>query len=166
MNNPNQSATTLSGAPAHNLGLFLRISAVLWIIWGIAHIAFGLFGLNGFLFGDAAETMKMMAGGADPATLEVNFPAAVVGVLNQHSWNLLWFGVFTTFGGVFIWRESAISIVMTAIVGGAADFGYFLFVDLAGFAAFPGPQLTWVSGSAILLSLFVYFRSNQLTKNQ
>lgn len=164
MNESTQSTNTLNGAPAHNLGLVLKISAVLWVIWGIAHIAFGLFGLNGFLFGDAVDTMKMMVGGADPATLEIDYPAALVGVLNQHSWNLLWFGVFTTVGGVYIWRGSATSIVMTAIVGGAADFGYFAFVDLAGFASFPGPQLTWVSASAILLSLFVYFRSNQRAK--
>jgi hypothetical protein len=112
--------------------------------------------------GDAAETMKAMAGGADPTTLEISFPAAVVAVLNQHSWNLLWFGLFTMVGGIMIWRRNAVAVVMTAIVGGLADAGYFLFVDLGGFAAPPGPQLTWISAAAILMSLFVYVRSDRL----
>lgn len=147
---------------SRNLGLILKVSAALWIIWGLAHVAFGALGLNGFLAGYVAETMKAMAGGADPASLEVGYPAAVVALLNQHSWNLLWFGVFTTVGGVMIWRRNAVAVVMTAIVGGAADAGYFVFVDLGGFAAPPGPQMTWISASAILLSVFVYVRSNRL----
>ncbi len=144
------------------LGFMLKASAVLWIIWGLAHVAFGVFGLNGFMAGDAAGTMKAMAGGADPASLEVDYPAAVVALLNQHSWNLLWFGLFTTVGGIMIWRRSAVAVIMTAIVGGAADAGYFMFVDLGGFAAPPGPQMTWISAAAILLSMFVYIRSDRL----
>ena len=147
---------------ARNLGLILKASAVLWIIWGVAHIAFGVFGLNGFMGGDAAGTMKAMAGGADPGSLEVDYPAAVVALLNQHSWNLLWFGLFTTVGGVMIWRRNAVAVVMTAIVGGAADAGYFMFVDLGGFAAPPGPQMTWISAAAIVSSIYVYVRSNRL----
>jgi len=162
MTNLEQSETNTMLNPSQNLILALKASAVLWIIWGIAHIAFGVFGLAGFLAGDAAETMKAMLGGADPATLDITYPDAVVGLLNQHSWNLVWFGVFTTIGGVLIWRKNAMAVVMTAIVGGAADAGYFLFVDLAGFAAAPGPQMTWISATAILLSLFVYFRTERL----
>lgn len=147
---------------SRNLNAILMASAVLWVIWGLAHIGFGALGLNGFMAGDAAETMKAMAGGADPATLDVGYPAAVVALLNQHSWNLLWFGLFTTVGGVMIWRRSAVAVIMTAIVGGAADAGYFVFVDLGGFAAPPGPQMTWISATAIVLSLYVYFRSDRL----
>ena len=162
MTNPEQSETNTNLNPSQNLILALKVSSILWLIWGIAHIAFGVFGLAGFLAGEAAETMKAMLGGADPATLDIKYPNAVVGLLNQHSWNLLWFGVFTTIGGVLIWRKNAVAIIITAIVGGAADAGYFLFVDLAGFAAAPGPQMTWISATAILLSLFVYVRTERL----
>ena len=162
MTNLDQSATASMAQSSQKLIRVLKASAILWVIWGIAHIAFGLFGLSGFLAGDAAETMKAMLGGADPQTLEIVYPEAVIGLLNQHSWNLLWFGVFTTVGGVLIWRKSAVAVVMTAIVGGAADAGYFLFVDLAGFAAAPGPQMTWISATAILLSLIVYVRTKRL----
>lgn len=147
---------------ANSLGIVLKISAVLWLIWGLAHIAFGVLGLIGFMSGDVAETLKAMAGGADPATLDVDYPAAVVALLNQHSWNLLWFGLFTTVGGVMIWRKSAVAVIMTAIIGGAADTGYFAFIDLGGFAAPPGPQMTWICAAAILLSMYAYARSNRL----
>ena len=156
------AAKATKSTSSRNLDAVLKASAVLWVIWGLAHIAFGALGLNGFMAGEAAETMKAMAGGADPASLEVSYPPAVVALLNQHSWNLLWFGLFTALGGVMIWRRSAVAVVMTAIVGGAADAGYFVFVDLGGFAAPPGPQMTWISATAIVLSLFVYFRSDRL----
>ena len=163
MNELDQPAAAATGTePSRNLILMLKVSAILWVVWGVEHVVFGAFGLYGFT-SDAAETMKAMAGGADPATLEVDYPEAVVAILNQHSWNLLWFGLFTTVGGAMIWRRSAVAVVMTAIVGGLADTGYFLFVDLAGFAAPPGPQLTWISAAAILLSLYAYFRSDRLT---
>ena len=164
MSDIEQSAAGIGAVPSRNLILLLKVSAVLWVIWGVAHVVFGVFGLYGFTC-DPAETMKAMAGGADPATLEIDYPSAVVAVLNQHSWNLMWFGLFTTVGGVMIWRRSALAVVMTAIVGGLADAGYFLFVDLAGFAAPPGPQLTWISAAAILLSLYVYFRSGRLIRD-
>ena len=43
-------------------------------------------------------------------------------------------------------------------VGGLADLGYFLFVDLGGFAMFvPGTVMTLISASAIVLSGWVWF---------
>ncbi|MEE2809427.1 MAG: hypothetical protein VX412_01455 [Pseudomonadota bacterium] len=158
-----KNAEPVSEAPAsRNLQRILQASAVLWVVWGVAHIAFGAFGMIGFIGGDAAESMKAMLGGADPQTLEIDYPEPLLAVLNQHSWNLLWFGVFATVGGIMIWRRHAIAVLMTAVVGGAADAGYFMFVDLGGFAAPPGPQMTWISAAAIVLSLFVYFRTNRL----
>ena len=104
----------------------------------------------------------LIVGGAEPATLEIAYPDALVAVLNQHSWILLWVGLFTAIGGLLIWRRNATAVVMTAIVGGAADFGYFLFVDPGGLAAATGPQMTWISAAAILMSLTVYLRSSTL----
>ena len=161
MNDLNKTAAAHERPSSGHLGLILKISAVLWLLWGLAHVVFGIFGLIGFMSGDVSGTMKAMAGGADPATLDVRYPAAVVALLNQHSWNLLWFGMFTTVGAVMIWRKSAMAVVMTAIVGGAADIGYFVFVDLGGFAAPPGPQMTWICAAAIALSMFAYVRSNR-----
>jgi hypothetical protein len=46
-------------------------------------------------------------------------------------------------------------VLLAALVGGLADAGYFLFLDLGGFVHFvPGSVMTIFSGSAILLSFW------------
>ncbi|MEO1641358.1 MAG: hypothetical protein AAFU41_19155 [Pseudomonadota bacterium] len=49
------------------------------------------------------------------------------------------------------------AIWVTAMVGGLADLGYLIFVDLPGFVNFfPGTVMTFVSGTAIVLSFMVW----------
>jgi len=50
------------------------------------------------------------------------------------------------------------TIWVTAMVGGLADVGYFMFIDLPGFASFvPGTVMTLVSATAIILTGWVWF---------
>ncbi len=138
----------------------LRTSAVLWIIWGLVHTLAGVLTLAQ----DTTGGFQGIADDVDPATLEMDYPDAVGGILNQHGWNLGWFGVATIVGGVFIWRGNRTSIWVTAMVGGLADLGYLLFVDLAGYARFvPGTVMTIVSGTAIVLSVAARFLPTQAT---
>ena len=93
----------------------------------------------------------------DGEALAGPYHGLVGGVLNQHAWNLLWFGIVTLVGAMLVWRGSMTAIWVTALVGGLADVGYFLFVDLAGFANFlPGTLMTLVSGAAIIASGYVF----------
>jgi hypothetical protein len=49
------------------------------------------------------------------------------------------------------------AIWVTAMVGGLADLGYLLFVDLPGYVNFfPGTVMTLISASAIILSFWVW----------
>jgi len=48
--------------------------------------------------------------------------------------------------------------LFNAFLGGFADLGYFLFVDLAGYADPPGPQMTYICATAIALSLYAALR--------
>ena len=131
----------------------LKVTAVLWVIWGLVHTFAGVM----ILSGDATAGFQAIADAVQPDTLAIEYPAAVGGVLNQHAWNLAWFGVVTMAGAVFIWRKSLTAIWVTAMVGGLADVGYFLFVDLAGFAKFvPGTVMTIVSATAIVISGWVW----------
>ena len=59
-------------------------------------------------------------------------------------------------------EKNAIAIWLAILIGGLGDLGYFMFIDLADLAIPPGPQMTWISGLAIILSLYVYFRTNKL----
>lgn len=134
--------------------LLLRISTVLWVIWGLVHVLAGVMTLTL----DTASAFKGICDGVDPELLTMEYPDGVGGVLDQHGWNLAWFGVVTTIGAIFIWRRSMTAIWVTALVGGMADLGYFFFVDLPGYARFaPGTVMTIICALAIVLSMKVWF---------
>ena len=136
--------------------LALKVAAVLWIIWGLEHMLAGVMVLSS----DATGGIQAIADAIDPAALEVAYHPAVGGILNQHGWNLAWFGLATFIGAFMIWRKNRTAIWVTSMIGGLADLGYLLFVDVPGYVNFvPGTVMTLISGSAILLSLWVWFSS-------
>ncbi|MEM6851848.1 MAG: hypothetical protein AAF527_08975 [Pseudomonadota bacterium] len=54
---------------------------------------------------------------------------------------------------------------MTGMIGGLLDVGYLIFVDVPGYVNFiPGTLMTIVSGSAILLSFWVWWSSRDGTR--
>lgn len=137
--------------------LLLRGSAVLWAIWGLFHLFIGIYLL---LLLRGEHPVGQLAD--IPAVLDFSFmgtPAryAAVANLEQHSYNLAWFGAAVAVGCVYVWRGNRYAIFFTAIVGGFADLGYFLFVDLPGYADPPGPQMTYICATAIALSFYAYF---------
>lgn len=139
-------------------GLALKAAAVLWVIWGLVHaLAAGL-----IIPADPQVAATAILDGVDPARLAADYPAELSGILSQHGWNLGWFGIATIVGGVFIWRGSTTAIWVTALIGGLADVGYFLFVDLPGYNLFlPGTLMTIVSAAAVVLSFWVWWSGRQ-----
>jgi len=141
-----------------NTSTLLKISAVLWVVWGLVHALAG--GMT--ISNDTTTAVQSIADGVSPDLLVANYPDAAGGIINQHGWNLLWFGVATIIGAVFIARNSITAIFITAMVGGLADLGYFIFLDLAGYVNFvPGTVMTIISSLAILLSFSAYFKLKQ-----
>lgn len=133
----------------------LKIATVLWVIWGLVHAFAGVIVLTS----DASAGFAAIADAIPAEELATEYHPAVGGILNQHGWNLLWFGVVTIIGGVFIWRGNLTAIWVTAMVGGLADLGYLLFVDFPGYVNFiPGTVMTMISASAIVLSFIVWFQ--------
>lgn len=131
----------------------LRASAVLWVIWGLVHLFAGIMTISQ----DTPDAFAAIADAVDPDTLALDYPAGVGGVLKQHGWNLAWIGLVTIAGGILIWRRNITSIWVTGMVGGLADLGYFLFMDIPGFVKFfPGTVMTLVSSAAIILSFRVW----------
>ncbi len=132
----------------------LKISAGLWVIWGLVHV------LAGFMTIAQAPSdgIATIADAVDPMVLAAEYHPAVGGILNQHGFNLLWVGLVTVVGADFIRRGNLTAIWLTAMVGGLIDAGYFLFVDVPGYVHFfPGTLMTLISASAILLSLWVWW---------
>ena len=133
--------------------LALKAASVLWVVWGLVHLFAGIVVLTS----DASGGFQAIVDGVPSETLQAEYHAAVGGILNQHGWNLGWFGVATVVGAVFIWRQNLTAIWVTGMIGGLADLGYLLFVDLPGYVNFfPGTVMTLVSGSAIVLSFWVW----------
>lgn len=135
-----------------------RSSSVLWAIWGAVHIFFGVFLLFLLQSGRVGEAFHAIAGQAELSTFVLDYPYGAAAVLKQHSYNLVWFGLVTLIGSVWVWRRSVQAAALCAIVGGLADLGYFIFIDLGGLAVLPGPQMTWIAGAAIGLSGYAVFR--------
>ena len=140
----------------------LKVSAILWAVWGAFHVFVGVFLWVLLAQGKTAEALHGIAGTVPLEELQMAYPFAAVATLKQHAFNLAWFGLVTLVGSIWVWRLNAYAIFLCALVGGLGDLGYFVFIDLPGLATPPGPQMTWISGAAILLSLYVYFASGRL----
>ena len=59
-----------------NLSIFLKIAAILWVIWGAVHILAGVMTMNFILSGNIAGAVGGIADDVDPATLQMDYPAA------------------------------------------------------------------------------------------
>lgn len=139
--------TTINDRPP--VSTLLRVAAVLWIVWGLVHAFAGVITIGR----DTPEAVQGIADGVEPAVLEVDYPDAAGAIINQHGFNLLWIGVVTLICAWFIWRRSLNAIFLAALVGGLADIGYFVFLDLGGHVNFfPGTLMTIFSATAIVAS--------------
>ncbi|MDB4448278.1 hypothetical protein N9119_03490 [Roseivirga sp.] len=145
-----------------NLNILFKVSAILWIIWGLVHILAGVFTVNFILSGDITSSIAGIADAVAPETLQLDYPDAAGAVIGQHGFNLLWIGIVTFVSAFFIWKGNKNAIFLAAITGGLADLGYFMFLDLGGYVNFiPGSLMTFVSGSAIILSFYAYFKTKK-----
>ena len=136
----------------------LRTAAVLWVVWGLVHVLAGVLTISG----DTTTAVQGIADGVDGATLVSDYPDAVGAIINQHGFNLLWIGAVTLVSAIFIWRRAALAVFLAALVGGLADVGYFLFLDLGGYVNFvPGTLMTIVSATAIATSFIAYFTAKR-----
>lgn len=138
----------------NNHTLALKIAAVLWIVWGLVHMFAGI----ATMARDTPEAVQGIADGVDEAVLDVTYPDAAGAIINQHGFNLFWIGAVTLVCAYFIWPRSMHAAFLAGLVGGLADVGYFVFLDLGGYVNFvPGTVMTIFSASAIALTAWVWF---------
>ena len=146
-----------------NLSILLKISAILWIVWGIVHILAGVLTMNFVLSGDISSSIAGIADAVEPSTLQMEYPKAAGAVIGNHGFNLFWIGIVTFLCGFFIWKGNKNAIFLAAITGGLADLAYFLFMDLGGYVNFmPGTVMTIFSSLAIISSFYYYFKNRSL----
>ncbi|MEO1060361.1 MAG: hypothetical protein AAFZ07_03005 [Actinomycetota bacterium] len=129
--------------------VLLRLAASLWVVWGAVHLFAGVVTMAR----DTPEAVQGIADAVEPETLEQDYPDAVGAIINQHGFNLAWIGIVTLVCAVWIWRRSVAAVVLAALVGGLADVGYFVFLDLGDHVNFvPGTLMTLFSATAIITS--------------
>ncbi len=150
--------TTIGQRPQVNA--LLRISAVLWVIWGLVHMLAGAMTMSR----DTIGAVQGIADGVEPTTLESAYPDAVGAIINQHGFNLFWIGAVTLVCTWFIWQRSLTAVLLAALVGGLADIGYFVFLDLGGHVNFlPGTLMTIFSATAIVASFAAVYLGRPTT---
>ena len=141
----------------------LKISAVLWIIWGLVHILAGVMTMKGILTGDISASVAGIADTVEPSLLQMDYSEASGAIIGQHGFNLFWIGIVTFIAAFYVWKGNKNAIFLAAITGGLADLGYFLFMDLGGYVNFmPGTVMTLVSSAAIILSFYWYFKNRKV----
>lgn len=139
----------------------LRAGAFLWVVWGLVHMLAGVM----ILTLPTAEAFAGIADAVDPELLEHAYHEAVGAVLHQHGWNLGWVGLTTLICAPLIWRGTPWAIFLAALTGGLVDLGYFMFIDLGGYANFvPGTVMTIFSATAIVLSFGAHFFGKSATE--
>ena len=146
-----------------NLTALFKVSAILWIVWGLVHILAGVLTMNFVLSGEIASAINGIADAVDPAILQMEYPKAAGAVIANHGFNLFWIGIVTFISGFFVWKGNKNAVFLAAITGGLADLAYFIFMDLGGFVHFlPGTLMTLISGSAIILSFYAHYKGSKL----
>ncbi|HKK73669.1 MAG TPA: hypothetical protein VJ953_01245 [Saprospiraceae bacterium] len=144
---------------------WIKVSAILWMIWGLVHILAGIMTMKGVLTNDIFAAVSGIADAVNPESLKIDYPKASGAIIGQHGFNLLWIGIVTFIAAFFIWRGNQNAIFLAAITGGLADLGYFLFMDLGGFVNFvPGTVMTIVSFLAITTSFYAYFKAPKINR--
>ncbi|MEO0495517.1 MAG: hypothetical protein AAF081_19085 [Actinomycetota bacterium] len=140
-----------NAAPAHPT--VRKVIAGLWVVWGLVHAFAGIITMAR----DTPDAVAGIADGVDETLLAGPYPDAAGAIINQHGWNLMWIGFVTLIAAVYIVRGSWNALGLAALVGGMADIGYFLFLDLGGHVNFvPGTVMTIVSATAIILSGWIW----------
>ena len=71
--------------------VLLRTAAVLWIVWGIVHAFAKIMTISH----NTASAVSGLADAIGPLILKLAYPDAVGAIINQHGFNLPWFGLAT-----------------------------------------------------------------------
>lgn len=141
-----------------NIQILFKISSILWIVWGLVHVIAGILTVKGILTNDITASVSGIADAVEPSSLKMDYPKAAGAIIGQHGFNLLWIGIVTFLCAFYVWKGNKQAIMLAALVGGLTDLGYFLFIDLGGYAHFlPGTFMTIVCATAIITSFYAHF---------
>lgn len=140
-----------------------KIGAAFYALWGVAHVLSGIGFLYGISRSGAAGAIDLL--GNPNNVVPQDFTGVALGLLTQHSWNLVIAGLFAVGIAVTMnWRNSRRGYWLNLYVVSAFDLAYIFAVVLPGYTSFmagwSGPAL-WVL--AVVFSTIGLFRGAETT---
>ena len=140
-----------------------KIGAVFFALWGVMHALSGIGFLYGISTAGAAGAINLL--GNPNNIVPKDFTGVALGLLTQHSWNLVIAGVFALAVAVTMnWRNSRLAFWLNLYIVGAFDLAYIFAVVLPGYTSvmtgWSGPAL-WVL--ATIFSAIGLYRGAEAT---
>ena len=128
-----------------------KIGATFYVLWGVLHVFFGAWMIYALNTGGAAAVMAIIGSGVPAETLPQSLDPVTSGTIAQHSWNILWFGIFgIVVGAVLNWKNSLAGYWANLAVISAADSGFVVTILIPGYITIAdgieGPIL-WILGA-------------------
>jgi len=111
-----------------------KLGSIFYVLWGIMHIMFAIqiFMLN---IGDSTfAVIQNIYNDAGPVSTPNELGNVINAIMNQHAWNLLWFGVFAAvIGALYNWHNSKAGYWSNLAVVSFADLGFIFAVLIPGY---------------------------------
>ena len=108
--------------------------ALCYILWGIMHAMIGIQILILNLGESPYAVIANLYSDSGPQATPRELGSVVAALMNQHAWNLLWFGVFAVVvGAVWNWRNSIAGYWANLAVVSLADIGFIAAVLIPGY---------------------------------
>lgn len=122
--------------------------AISYVLWGIMHAMIGIQILIINLGDSTEKVISTLYSDTGPIKTPPQMGSVASAIINQHAWNLLWFGVFAAVvGGLWNWRNNRAAYWANLAVVSLADIGFIVAVLIPGYISFSmgiwGPIL-WV----------------------
>ena len=125
-----------------------KIGAVFYVLWGVLHVFWGASMLYTLSSEGGAGVLAAVGTAVPQSELPKEVSGVGSGLLGQHNWNLLWFGLFAIVVGAFFnWKNSRPGYWVNLAVVSAADLGFIFAIMVPGYIKFAdgfmGPLL-WI----------------------
>ncbi|MEM8659892.1 MAG: hypothetical protein AAGF35_03305 [Pseudomonadota bacterium] len=131
--------------------LLLKISAAIWLVWGLLHLGHGLI----VLFADLSVAGQAIAEAAATPTMSDDYYVAMTGLFQQHGWNRVVFGIAAIVSAFYLWNGNRSAIWITAGFGGLTELGFFFLNTIPGYNNFaPSYTMLLLAAAAIVLSVW------------
>lgn len=122
--------------------------AISYILWGVMHAMIGIQILLINISQSSQQVIRSLYLDAGPQSTPAQLGSVISGLINQHGWNLLWFGVVAVVVAVIgNWRNNRAAYWANLTLVSLADIGFIFAILIPGYinlAMGVGGPILWV----------------------